>query len=129
MLDVFGDALTRQILLLASEAPVSAKEIAARLDVTPPTVYRRTDQLIDHDLLTVRHRVDDAGNHYRTFETGLRRVEIELADGGYTIDVQLRQSLGDAFGGFWSDLDQSTVRWRVDPSPGIGPTTNDTPPT
>lgn len=113
LLDVVGDSTNRQILLIANGDPVTAKELAARLDITPPTVYRRTDQLVDHDLLAVSWRVDADGNHYRTFETGLRRIEIELTADRYTIELQLRRSLTDAFSGLWTDLEQPDPDWGI----------------
>lgn len=104
--DVFGDDLARQILVLASDRPVSADELADLLNVSEPTVYRRLNALLDYDLLTKQQQIDPEGNHYQTVETTLRKVVMEIEDGGYNVNLQMRQSIADQFTSFWSDLDQ-----------------------
>jgi len=108
--DVFGDELARQILVLTSERPLSADALSEHLDVSPPTIYRRVNTLIEYDLVTSRQQIDDDGHHYRTFETTLKRVAFEIEDGGYNIDVQMRRSLVDQFESFWSDLEDSSPK-------------------
>lgn len=104
--DIFGDALTRRILVLASEQPLSADELAGTLDTSHPTVYRRINALLEYDLLKEQQQIDAEGNHYKTFETTLNRIAFEIDDGGYDIDIQMRQNLVDQFGDFWSDLSE-----------------------
>jgi predicted ArsR family transcriptional regulator len=108
VLDVFGDELARQILVLTSERPLSADELAEHLDVSPPTIYRRVNELIDHDLLKARQQLDEDGHHYKTFETALKQITFEIEDGGYNIDIQIRRSLVGKFETFWTDLEQSS---------------------
>lgn len=107
--DLFGDELTRRILVLASERPLSADELARTLDTSHPTVYRRVNALLEYDLLDEQQQIDTDGNHYKTFETTLNRVAFEIEDGGYTIDVQMRQNLVEQFDDFWSDLGESRI--------------------
>lgn len=106
--DVFGDSLARRILVLASERPVSADDLADQLDVSRPTIYRRVNALVDYDLLSEQQQLDADGNHYQTVETTLKEVVFEIEDGGYNVSLQMRQSLADQFESFWSDLDQPT---------------------
>lgn len=120
--DVFGDSLARQILVLASDRPLSAGELAKRLDVSRPTIYRRVNALIDYDLLRERKEIDVQGNNYQLFETTLRRVTFEIEDGGYNIDLAMRQRLADQFESFWSDLEGSTVEPEPDGRPDNEPT-------
>lgn len=108
VLDVFGDPLCRKILILASEAPMSAPTLADELDVTPPTVYRRTEELTDYGLVSERRRVETDGHHYRVYETSLRRVEFEIADGEYEVDVERRRDLTGTFESFWSGLEEAS---------------------
>lgn len=103
--DVFGDPLARRILVLASERSLSADELARELDVSRPTIYRRVNALIDYDLLQERQQIDRKGNHFQSFETAFERVTFEVTDGGYDIDLQLRQNLVDQFESFWTDLE------------------------
>jgi Fe2+ or Zn2+ uptake regulation protein len=102
--DVFGSERARQILVLASVDPVSAEEIADRLDTSLPTVYRRVNAMVDYDLLVEDTAVDPDGHHYTTYETQLREICFEIEDGGVTIDVEYRRDLVDKFGDFWGDL-------------------------
>lgn len=117
--DLFGDTLARQVLVLASEDPISATELADQLDVSPPTVYRRTDELLDHDFLAEYRRVDESGNHYRVFETTLERVDFEIADGGYNVDIRMRQTLSDRFEAFWAEFERSSGAENIGPSDRI----------
>lgn len=103
--DVFGDALARRILVLASDRPVSADDLATQLDFSKPTIYRRVNALIDYDFLRERQQIDVKGNHYQSYETTLRSVTLEINDGGYNINLSMRQSLADQFESFWTDLE------------------------
>lgn len=105
--DVFGDGLARQILVLASDHPVSAEKLAEQLDVSKPTIYRRVNALIDYDLVRERQQIDTEGNHYQEYETTLKRVVFEIEGGGYNIDLELRQRLAHQFESFWTDLEAS----------------------
>lgn len=107
--ELFGDALTRRILVLASEQPMSADELAGALDTSHPTIYRRVNALLEYDLLKEQQQIDAEGNHYNTFETTLNRITFEVDDGGYNIDIEMRQNLVDQFGGLWTDLGGSGV--------------------
>lgn len=115
LFDVFGDPLARRILVLASERPVSADDLADQLDASRPTIYRRVNALIDYDLLRERQQIGRAGNHYQTFETTLRRVAFEIEDGGYDISLTMRQSLADQFESFWTDLEEANAEGAVQP--------------
>jgi DNA-binding transcriptional ArsR family regulator len=105
LIEVLGDESARRILLLASEQPMSADELADRLGVSQPTIYRRLNTLREHDLLVARQRIDPDGNHYKTFETTFEHATVALEDGGYRIDVQLKRSLVERFESFWTELE------------------------
>lgn len=107
VLDIVGDDLARRILVLTSERPLSADDLSDYLDTSSPTIYRRVNALIEYDLLVERQQVDGDGNHYKTFETTLKRVAFEIDEGGYNVDLQMRQDLAGQFESFWSDLERS----------------------
>lgn len=113
--DVFGDTLARRILVFASDRPVSADDLATELDVSRPTVYRRVNALIAYDLLRERQEIDVNGNHFQSYETTLQRVTFEIENGGYNIDLTMRQNLADQFESFWSDLEGSSTEGRINP--------------
>ena len=104
VLDLLGDSLCRRVLVVASDSPVSATDLTDRLDVSPPTVYRRLDRLVDHELVRERHRVDDGGNHYRTFETRLDGIEVDVGPDGYDVVVSTEDGVADRFGDIWADI-------------------------
>lgn len=104
VLDVFADSHARSILVLASAGPLSADDLADQFDVSRPTIYRRLNALVDYGLLAPSQQIDADGNHYRVYETALRRVTFDINDGGYDIDLQLRQSLTGQFESFWTDF-------------------------
>lgn len=112
--DIFGDELARQILVLTSERPLSADDLSEHLEASPPTIYRRVNTLIEYDLMTSQQQVDGDGHHYKTFETTLKRIAFEIEGGGYNIDVQMRRSLVDQFGAFWSDLEGSSPKGSLE---------------
>lgn len=106
--ELFGDELTRRILVLASDHPLSADEAASMLDASPPTIYRRFNELHEYDLVKEQQQIDKDGNHFKTFETTLNKVVLEIEDGGFNINLQMRKSLVNQFGDMWSDLGQSS---------------------
>lgn len=117
--DVFGDSLARRILVLASDRPLSADELADQFDASRPTIYRRLNALIDYDLLRKQQEINTDGNHYQVYETTLKRVTFEIEGGGYTIDMTVRQSLADQFESFWSGLEESRTGARGEPGKTI----------
>lgn len=108
VLEAFSDPLAREVLAVASAEQVTAAELAAELDVALSTVYRRTNRLEDCGLLDVHRRLGDDGNHYRVFETALRRVVVEFEDGECAVDATTRDGLVDRFEAFWADFESSS---------------------
>lgn len=104
LFDVFGSESARNILALASVESMSAHELADHLDISEPTVYRRLNVLQNYDLVAEDTRIDDDGNHYKTYETNLERVAFEIDEGEFVVDVRLKRDLVDQFERFWEDL-------------------------
>lgn len=115
VLDVFGDSIARSTLVIANERPVAAKELADELNVSPPTVYRRINALVDANLLKEHQRIDHDGNQCKEYETVLDEVTFTVDDEGYTIDIQVRQDIVDDFESMWSDLEQTSRRTKDSP--------------
>ena len=110
LFDVFGDRLARHVLVLASEGPLSAEDLAEHCDASLPTIYRRVDSLEELDLLQARMHVDSDGNQYRQFETALKRVGFAFDSGGIDVEVGLRRDLSDRFEAFWDELERTSER-------------------
>lgn len=120
ILDVFGDPIARATLVIASDHPVTAKELADQLDVSDPTIYRRVNPLVDTNLLQEHQRIDKNGNQPNTYETVLEEVTFTINASGYTVDIQFRQDLADDFESMWSDLEQ--IGQKINSTPGTQPT-------
>ncbi|WP_418280310.1 winged helix-turn-helix domain-containing protein [Halorubrum sp. DTA98] len=105
--DVFGDPIVRRILVLTSETPRSAGALAEALDVSLPTVYRRTNRLVETDLMTYHRRADEQKNRYKVFETTLKEISYEIDDGEFRVETRTRRRVGDDFDACWSERDRS----------------------
>jgi len=105
LLDVLGSGLARQILVQALTEPRTAEELAERCDASEPTVYRRLDALVEYDLLAEDLAVNTDGNNYRTYETDVRRVRVDVTTDGVEATVQGDRDLVDRFESFWVDLE------------------------
>lgn len=105
--DLFGDSLARCILVMTRQEPRSAEELAAELDVSLPTVYRRTNKLIEFDLLTDHLRADESKNQYKVFEATLERIVFEIDEDGYRVELETGSHAGEQFEAFWTELGRS----------------------
>ena len=104
VLDLIGQRDARRLLAYARLQPMSARELADRCGISLPTVYRRTDTLVKHDLLDEQTQIDRSGNHHRTFETSIDRISMIVEGGAFGVNVQFRRDLTDKFEEFWEQL-------------------------
>lgn len=116
VLDVFGDSIARATLVVASEQPVTAQDLAERLDVSCPTIYRRIGPLVDANLLRERQGIDQSGNQPSEYRTVLDEVTLAVESGEYEVDIRLRQDLAEDFESMWADLEQGG---RVEGGPAL----------
>ena len=91
VISLLDDEYARAILIETSIEPLSASALSERCDASEPTVYRRIEQLKDHDLIVERQQLDPDGHHYKTFQTRVERVTVEIEEGNCTIDVARRE--------------------------------------
>lgn len=92
------DETARTILTATSVEPMSATALSERCGVSEPTVYRRLEDLREHNLIEERTRPDPSGgHHHQVYAPRLERVTIELRDGTLTLDVQREQDMADRF--------------------------------
>ena len=108
VLDTIGDRRARHILASIAQQPQSAKELAETLDLSLPTVYRRVEELEEHDLVVGRTEIADDGNHYRIFECSFESTVISLDDGEYEVQVFREGNVPDRFATLWDDLSRKT---------------------
>lgn len=107
--DVLESDVARRILVVASDGPMSADELAEACDTSLPTVYRRVDVLSEYDFLTEDRELDAQGNHYKTFETALERIAFDVDADGFAVDLERRTGLVDRFEEFWTELGESAA--------------------
>lgn len=107
--EVLGNAQARRILVLADMKPMSAQELADHCETSLPTIYRRINELVKHDLLRKREQRDSKNKH-QIFTTNLEKVCFRVENGGFVVDIQLRQQMVDQFEDFWHELHESGSR-------------------
>lgn len=118
VLDLLGDSLAQRVLVATRARPKSAEELAEKFDVSLPTVYRRTNRLIEHGLLSDHLRADERKNQYKVFEATVSEVVIRVEDRGYEVEIKTSSTVGARFDAFWSDIGRSV------PDDGRGETEN-----
>ncbi|APW98233.1 transcriptional regulator [Halobiforma lacisalsi AJ5] len=104
ILDTIGDEHARTVLASISREPGSAKELAERLDLSQPTIYRRLDLLEENDLIKDRTLVADDGNHYKEYTCNFNSTVISLEDDEYDVRIFREENLPDRFSRLWDDL-------------------------
>ena len=81
------DEYAHAFLIHTSTQAMSAAELSEARDASISTIYRRIERLQEHDLLDEQLQPDRDGHHYRTYAARLERVEIELVDGSFELEV------------------------------------------
>jgi len=94
---LLADETTQQILIETTTEPMSADELSDACDVSPQTVYRRLEELIEYDMITEDLELDDDGHHYKVYTATLDRVVITLTSDGFRLDLSLRERMAARF--------------------------------
>lgn len=99
------DEYARAILIHTSRQEMSAPELSKACDASVSTIYRRIERLQQYDLLDEHLQLDKDGHHYNTYTARLERIEIELMDGKFKLEVSYREEnaadrFTDLFEGF-----------------------------
>ena len=87
VLRLLDDEYARAILTATSGTPMSAKELTAAIDASPPTVYRRVEDLQEAGLLVEQMQYESSGHHYGVYRTAVERVTVTFEDGEYAVRV------------------------------------------
>lgn len=109
ILNTIGDERARTVLAAIAEEPGSAKELTERLSLSQATVYRRVDDLLEHDLIAERTLVADDGNHYNEYECKFDSTVISLEGDEYEIRIFREENLPSRFTDLWDEL--SNAEW------------------
>lgn len=103
---LLDDKYARAILRATDTTAKSAKELSDECDASLPTVYRRTERLIDCGLLEEETKLEDEGHHHSVYKARLKRLTIELENNELTIDIEERpaEKMADRFTNMWGEL-------------------------
>lgn len=101
---ILDDEYARAILTATNLEPMSANALSEACDMSLPTVSRRVNTLMNHDLLTERTHIDPDGHHYSEYEARLDRVNITLIEDRFDVRVTLREDAADRFTRIWREM-------------------------
>lgn len=105
VLDLLGDEYARTILLATDGTAKSAGELNEQHNLSRPTISRRVNSLVDHHLLTEHTRVDaEGGHHFHAYEAAIDRLVVQLSDGEFDVQLELRGDAADRFTRMWHQL-------------------------
>lgn len=104
ILDLLGEERVRQILAATSHEPLPAKELSERCGVAPSTIYRRVEEMVDHDLLVERTRIEPDGSHHSVYEANVDRLEVRVEDGTVDVSMHVREDAAQRFSRIWNDI-------------------------
>lgn len=87
VLEALGDDSSRSILVATSCRPMTAKELTERCHVSPTTVYRRINALVDRGLLEKRVSLDAGPNQNTVYEPTFARADVRLTPDGVRVET------------------------------------------
>ncbi|EFW91454.1 hypothetical protein ZOD2009_13841 [Haladaptatus paucihalophilus DX253] len=85
---------------------MSANELSDACGISLPTVYRRLEELVEHDLLSEQNKIASDGNHYKTYEAAVERIGVRLHQGQFDVDIgeQPPTDAPERFNRLWDDI-------------------------
>ena len=83
VIDLLGDAYTRDILSSLKEGPKTARELVTACDGSRPTIYRRLNALEETDLVTTQNQIDPDGHHRKEYATPVGWIIFKLQPDDY----------------------------------------------
>jgi len=86
-LRLLSDDHARRVLDELDEEPLSARELAERLESSRATVYRRLNSLESAGLVRSSIDVRAGGHHRRRYRIAVDRVRLGFGDGGVTVEA------------------------------------------
>lgn len=86
ILSMLGDDYARSIMTTIGAEPLSAREIAERLDLSRATVYRRLNRLEEAGIVRASLSYDPNGHHRKRFRVACDRLVLCIEND--SIDVE-----------------------------------------
>ncbi|MFB6071626.1 MAG: transcriptional regulator [Halobacterium sp.] len=104
LLELLGDEYVQGILAATSQEALAAKELGEALGADVSTVYRRVDDMLDHDLLVEETRIVEDGSHHSVYRANVDHVDVDIEDGDIVVGLQVRESASERFTRIWNDI-------------------------
>lgn len=101
---ILEDETARAILAATGEQAMSVNDLAARLDASKPTIYRRIERLEECALVDVHVQPDTAGHHEKVLSATFDRLTVELSDGEFTYRVDRIEPMADRLTRFIEEM-------------------------
>jgi DNA-binding transcriptional ArsR family regulator len=101
---LLADECTQTILIETANQSISPDELSEICDVSPQTIYRRIDDLTDHDLVTEDLEPDAAGHHTKVYTATFDRAIIDLTPDGFELQLSRRDRMADRFTQFVEEV-------------------------
>lgn len=104
LLELLGEGRIRGVLAATSREPLSAKELSEGCDVELSTIYRRAEDMIEHDLLVEQTQIEPDGSHHNVYEAHIDHLHVEIDEGDIDVSVHVREDAAQRFSRIWSDI-------------------------
>lgn len=93
---LLADPTVRTILVETSQDPMSVSTLQEHCEASEATIYRRLEDLRDHDLIAEQTRPDVEGGHHRNvFAATPRRITVDLEAGTLSCSIERRENMAD----------------------------------
>ncbi|WP_255190764.1 ArsR/SmtB family transcription factor [Natronobeatus ordinarius] len=102
--ELLADECTLTILRETITEPMAADELSDVCEVSPQTVYRRLEALVEHDLVEKDLQLDADGHHYNVYTATLDRIVVDLTTDGFELRVSRRNRMADRFTTFVDEV-------------------------
>lgn len=107
--ELLSDDVVKSILSITDQRATSAQALEDHCDASLATVYRRTEDLLELGLLNERTEYRSDGNHFKTYESNLDRLAVDLDDGDLTVAVDRCDDAPDRLRTIWDAMQPG---WR-----------------
>jgi predicted transcriptional regulator len=100
VLKILGDEHSRKILQETMKRPMSADELSDVCDISPQSVYRRTDKLSSYGLLDTEMEYEEDGHHFQTYTADPTQIVIGISEENADVTISKREKMTDRFNEF-----------------------------
>lgn len=107
ILELLGYDYVREILVATSQEPMSAKDLGDELGADLSTIYRHTENMAEHNLLTEKTRISEDGSHHSVYVANVDHIDIDIDNDKLTVDITVRESPAERFTRVWDDIRES----------------------